>query len=60
LAALKRALRLNTTDASLWLVAQRVYLASGLVESANAALARAHELNPLTAGRERWFLANRR
>ncbi len=56
LEAMQKALRLDTPDACLWLVAARVYEAAGEARRAQAALARAHEINPLVKGHETEWL----
>jgi cytochrome c-type biogenesis protein CcmH/NrfG len=58
LEALAKALRLDTPDASLWLLAERVYAASDEPKKAEAALGRAREINSLVKGHEaEWLYA---
>ncbi len=52
LEALGKALRLDTPDACLWLLAARVYGLAGETGKAEAARARAQNINPLVKGHE--------
>jgi tetratricopeptide (TPR) repeat protein len=56
LEALGKALRLDTPDACLWLLAAHVYEAAGEAKKAEAAVARARAINPLVKGHEAEWL----